>query len=299
MDMLAARLGHRPAGVPRCATRSGPATAPRPARCSAPGAALPPASMRCGRAGGRCARRRGWNAASAARRAAASGIACMWYGIGNTACPIRPRWSLGHRRRRPRRAVLRRGRYRPGLQHGHAADRGRRARACRSASLGAGRRRHRPHPRCRQDQRLAPDLRQRQRRAAGRRGAARRDPAPGQCRRRRRAIRLERGAICVIDGAASHAIELRALARRPRRLRAARRRTLRPADHAARRRRPGHPVRDLRLRRAGADGRGGYRPRHGHACCASSPPTTSAARSTRRWSRARSTAASPRASGSR
>ena len=46
------------------------------------------------------------------------------------------------------------------------------------------------------------------------------------------------------------------------RLRAARARHLRPADHAARRRRPGRPVRDLRLRRADRRGRGRPRPRH-------------------------------------
>jgi CO/xanthine dehydrogenase Mo-binding subunit len=66
-----------------------------------------------------------------------------------------------------------------------------------------------------------------------------------------------------------------------------------------RRERPGHPLRHLRLRRA--DGRGGGRhpARHRQGDRDRRRPTTSAAPSTRRWWRARSTAASPKAWASR
>ena len=64
-------------------------------------------------------------AASVTRRGV--GIACMWYGIGNTALsnPSRMRLALDAGRKAP---VLQwRGRYRPGLDHGADADRRRRA----------------------------------------------------------------------------------------------------------------------------------------------------------------------------
>ena len=65
-----------------------------------------------------------------------------------------------------------------------------------------------------------------------------------------------------------------------------------PPTTAARRERPGRPLRHLRLRRADGGGGGGHRARHHQGRARSSPRTTSAAPSTRRWWRARSTAAS-------
>ena len=112
------------------------------------------------------------------------------------------------------------------------------------------------------------------------------DAAPGRGRRTARPRRRRR---------LGH--RARRAPRRRARLRPGRDRHVRPAHDAARRRRPGHPVRDVRLRRPGrarwTSTSSSARP----SSAGSSPPTTSAGRSTRRSSRARSTAGSPRASG--
>ena len=113
-------------------------------------------------------------------------------------------------------------------------------------------RRHRPDRRRRQDLGLAPDLRLRQRRRARRRAIcagkilrARQRSAGG------RALALDGRTLVVARAAATRA------SRRPRRdcrptrdgdRRSSASGTLRSADHAARRRRPGHALRDLRLR---------------------------------------------------
>ena len=169
--------------------------------------------------------------------------------------------------------------------------------ACRREHFDAGGRRHRPDRRRRQDLGLAPDLRVGQRRAARRR-----------CDLRRKILALANAgadARLALDGAQLTIGDGEALAhdRSRRRLEADADGVvlegigqLRPADHAARRQRPGRALRDLRLRRADRRGRGRYRARHGEGAVGSSPRTMSAAPSTRRWSRARSTAASPRGS---
>ncbi len=96
--------------------------------------------------------------ASGPRRRRGVGIACMWYGCGNTSLPnpSAMRITLGARRRP--HLLQRRRRHRPGLIHGALADRRRRARPA-ARRLPHGRRRHGPHAGCGQDLGLAPDVR--------------------------------------------------------------------------------------------------------------------------------------------
>ena len=128
------------------------------------------ASRRCGRLG-RGARHAvaALQRGAAARRRRGVGIACMWYGIGNTV-DVEPLDACGSRCDRDGTLTLlqRRGRYRPGLQHDHGCRSPPMRSACRPHAVPPGGRRHRPDGRRRQDLGLAPDLRLRQCRAAGR-----------------------------------------------------------------------------------------------------------------------------------
>ena len=65
--------------------------------------------------------------ASAPRRRRGVGIACMWYGCGNTSLPNPSDHAHHAGARRHAHLLQRRGRHRPGLVHGAAADRRRRA----------------------------------------------------------------------------------------------------------------------------------------------------------------------------
>ncbi len=62
------------------------------------------------------------------RRKRGVGVASCWYGCGNTSLPNPSTIKVGIVARRRGRAAPGRGRYRPGLQHGHRADLRRRAR---------------------------------------------------------------------------------------------------------------------------------------------------------------------------
>ena len=229
--------------------------------------------------------------AAAPRRRRGVGIACMWYGCGNTALPNPSTMRI---------ALSRDGTltfFNGAVDIGQGsttvltADR----RGCAWASAGdvpPRRRRHRADGGRRQDLRLAPDLRLRQGRDARRPGSAPEDPGACQCRR-------ERGA-----GARGRD------ARHPRRRRPAPRRSRRAC-------RPtssgivleGLGAYDPPTTALDADGQGvpyatyGFAaqmaevevdtgPRHDEGAARSSPPTTSAAPSTRPSSRARSMAAS-------
>ena len=122
LDELAAAARHRPARVPPSQRARAPARRPRPGRCwrRAPACAQCLDALRPALAGG-AARARGCvqratPRAQAVRRGA--GIACMWYGIGNTVDrqPVddarRPAAATG-----ASMLLQRRGRHRPGLEH--------------------------------------------------------------------------------------------------------------------------------------------------------------------------------------
>ena len=216
------------------------------------------ASRRCARIGSaRAPRRRSNSTANERKLARGVGIAGMWYGCGNTSLPTRrPSASASSRDGRIVAASGRR-RYRPGLQHRHHADRRRCPRRCRSLfDLVSA------------DTDLTPDCGKtsasRQTFVTGKAaelagaGAARSrfcgSPMPATTRRiaarrigtlvvrddDRRARRIDLGSCrtsdfgYVLDGGGN----------------------LRSADHAARRRRPGRPLRHLRLRRAYGRSRG-------------------------------------------
>ena len=201
-----------------------------------------------------------------------------------------------HLGRRHGRAAPGRGRHRPGLEHGDRADRRRRARPA-ARGLPAEERRHRDHARRRQDLGLAPDLRH----------PARRRKKP------RRALREEILRFANVSAAAGLALRRRGAGRSARAASAGAStlprlpadadgfvfgasRDLRPADHAARRQGPGQALRRLRLRRPDRRARGRHAARHREARRRSPPRTTSAGRSTRCSPKARSRAASRKAS---
>ncbi len=236
-----------------------------------------------------------FNAARAGTLRRGAGIACMWYGIGNTSLSNPSEMVMGITPRRPRDAVLRRGRYRPGVEHHHGADRRRRARRAGGDDaiwLPA-------IPTCTRDAGKTSASRQTfvSGNAAQLAGVAlrARNPAPRQCRAgcddpagRWQHQRDRRGITTLLDPATCRRTREGLVLRGEG--------TIRSADDAAGRRRPGHPLRQLRLRRPGGAGGGGHRTRHRPRACASSRRTMSAARSTRSRSRGRSMAASPRAS---
>jgi aldehyde oxidoreductase len=131
MDRLAFRLKN--------ALRDG--DRPRPARCwkrrrhrRVPGGAAPALGQRAGRGS------RGGTMVRAIRRGV--GVASCWYGCGNTALPNPSTIRIGLTPHGRPGAASGRGGHRPGLEHGHRADRGRRAgRAARAFDLiGAGHR---------------------------------------------------------------------------------------------------------------------------------------------------------------
>ena len=134
MDDLAEALGldrwahppHQRARPRRRARRRG--------RCSTHSAGLPRVP-RC--AEGRLGRRRWrasprYNAAPRARRRGV-GIACMWYGCGNTSLPNPSTMRITLARDGTAHLLQRRRRHRPGLDHRAAADRRRRARPAAGA----------------------------------------------------------------------------------------------------------------------------------------------------------------------
>ena len=257
MDELADKLRHRPAGIPppQCAPRrrcdgDGPDACPAPAS--------PSAWRRCGRTGRRRARKPPPSIASAGQLRRGVGIGCMWYGIGNTSMSNPSRMRVGPVAGRHADALQRRRRYRPGLQHHHDPDRGRRAGragcAVRRWSWATPTSRPmpaRPRPRARpsspamRPRRAGEDLRQKILRLANV-GRARRCRWTARLHgaRRRRCVRAHRS-------------------RRDASAALLRRGPLRSADHAARCRRPGHPLRHLWLRRPDGGGRGRYRAGHG------------------------------------
>ena len=188
-------------------------------------------------------RGRGLQRQRAARSRRGVGVGCMWYGIGNTSMSNPSRMRIGLS---PDGTLTL---YSGAVDIGQgsntimtqiAAD----ALGLPVGAVRAGHGRHRSHRRCRQDLGLAPDLRLGQGGRTRRPRPAPADPAPGQCRARRRAVARRRQA---------HGARRRRGARAstsPTAGRADGRGHLRSADHAARRRRPGHALCDLCLRRA-------------------------------------------------
>ncbi len=276
----ALRVGSAHRDVPGAARERGPARLPG-------GAA--PALVRD--AGGRgCAQR--WRGRRPIRRGV--GVAAMWYGIGNTSLPNPSEIEVGLRA--DGTVVLFSGATDIGQGSNTilaqiAAD----ALGVPVASI------ERVGPdtdliaRRGQDVGLAPDVRVRERDPARGRGpapAAAHD-AGGRCGRDARdrgRSRRRRGTAEAVS-----VVELGELPGRGARLRPPRPRLVRPEDHAARRRRPGHPVRDLRVRCPGGRGRRRHRARDGQGAADRRGARRRAGPSTRRWSRARSRAASSRA----
>jgi hypothetical protein len=257
-DELAQKARHGPAGIP-------PAQRAAQRRCNGdrPGwsgvgiaeclEALVPHWQRAGRRRGvQCERMTACAAASASPRA---GMAAA-----TPRCPTRrpsdrPSPDGGG-------AAPGRGRHRPGLQHGHRADRGRRARpaARRDSIWSAPTRRSRPMP-ARPRPRARPSSPARRRRRRRKRCA----------KRSARANVSDAATLALTPGRLSSATAKRAQ-HRPRRCR--RRRTatssrpprdLRSADRPARRQGAGQPLRRLRLRRADRRTRGRPEARHGEA----------------------------------
>ena len=274
------------------AMRCAPATARRPGSGSTPASACAPASTRCGRPGrSRCARA----ARSMRRRAARSplrrgaGIACMWYGIGNTV----DREPVDDERRAALDAATARFMLYNGAQEiGQGTYTIMPQIVAQALGVPLGlidqvHRRHRRHRGRRQVVGVAPDLRVRQR------GACRRArPAPAAARATRLAGRG--------DGAPSRTLARRRSPRGARRRRAtaaARARPRATARRRARRRRVGsgtsirRPCRSMPTARAcptppTASPRRSRRSRSTSSsarssCCTSTRRTMSAAPSTR------------------
>ena len=255
-----------------------------------------PASTPCGRAGRPCARRpqRVNEPRRRPRSAAASGSAAMWYGIGNTSLPNPSTIEIGVRA--DGTVVLFCGA--TDIGQGSNTILAQIAADALGVPLALDRARRSPtptHARRGQDLGLAPDVRVGQRDPARRRGPA--PPAPdarrGRPRRDARARRRAGGGAGRRDGLGRRAARA---AGRGSRLRAAR-----DAAPTTRRRRRSTPTgRASRTRPTPSAPRS---PRSTSTsssapsrCAGSSRPTTSVGRSTRRWSRARSRAASRRAS---
>ena len=183
---LADARGHRPAGVPpsqRAARRRRHGDA---ARCSSTRAGLRrlPRGAAAALGGSARAEAAAFNARGGPRRRGV-GIACMWYGIGNTAMS-NPSTHAGRRSAPDGRAGLLQRR--ASISARAATPSCRRSppmrSACRWRDFAPGAGRHRPHRRCRQDLGLAPDLRlaARRREAAGARRCASRSCCLRQCR---------------------------------------------------------------------------------------------------------------------
>ena len=235
-----------------------------------------------------------------------AGIACMWYGIGNTviANPSTMRGALRCDAVRGAHLFLYNGAQEIGqgtatIMPQMFAD----AVGLPLACVRAGDGRHRPAPPTPASRRprARPSCR-----ATPRRRRARLAPAADRAARLRRRGRCRASRLRARRRRRSSAASARRRSATHRPARAGRpmpngdllvgQRPLQSADGAARRRRPGRALRDLRLRGADRRGRGRPRARHGDGCCTSTPRTTSAAPSTRPRSKARSTAASRRAS---
>ena len=262
IDRLADGRGHRPARVPHAER------APRRRRHRhRPGAraasASPTASRRCGPR---------WAAGAGGGRGRQRGGGAVRRGVGVAVLLVRLRQHraaepLDHPHRPPARRHARaapgRDRHRPGRDHGDRPDRRRRARAAgrrRSTLVGARHRADartpaRPRPRARPTSR------------------ARRPSAPAAALRAAILRHANAGADArlALDGGAARRSAARADDRARRaaggraRLRLRRGGELRPADHPARRRRPGRALRGLRLRGAARRARGRPRARHGEA----------------------------------
>ena len=262
--------------------------------------ALRPA-WRDGACGGERLQRRAPNASGSALRRGV-GIACMWYGIGNTviANPSTMRVGLRGTRRAADCSCTTARWTSARARNGPAADLRRRARAAAGELFDQ----------VMGDTDLTADAGKtsasRQTFVSGnaaRVGRARAAPPAARAARLRAPIAKpasswHRRPPTRRAGAAArsaHSICARCRPRRTATISLARG-LLRSADHAARRGRPGRSLRDLRLRRADRRGRGRPRARHGQGARTSTLRTTSAVRSIRPRSKARSTAASPRAS---
>ncbi len=179
------------------------------------------------------------------------GVAGMWYGCGNTslADPSTIRLGLksdGRLALHQGAVDIGRGRT-PSLRSSCADALGAPIDAFRSRL-----RRYRPDARiaARPPPRARPSSRARRRQLAG--AALRRpDPAPRQCRGGCDGSSSQEGQVLLVqDGGIAHRSTLPRLPLMPRRLRARRRRNLRPADQPARCRRPGRTLCRLWLRRA-------------------------------------------------
>ena len=226
------------------------------------------------------------------------GIGCMWYGIGNTAMPHPSTIRLGLTR--AGRLILYSGAVDIGQGSNTilvqiAAD----ALGVPVACFDLVTRRYRPHGRCRQDLGLAPDLRLGQGGGARRPRAARRDPAAGQRRPRCGARARPTARSWCARPAARSASSSPGSRPTPTAWCCCAEGHFDPPSAPLGRDGQGSPYPTYAFAAQIARVAGRPRARHHEGAARSSPPTTSAARSTRSRSRARSRAASPRGSASR
>ena len=138
------------------------------------------------------------------------GVASCWYGCGNTSLPNPSTIKLGLSAVRRSDPASGRGRYRPGLQHGHHADLRRRARPA-ARKIPAEKRRYGDHAGCRKDLGVAPDLRHRQGRREGQPGLARKLSCASPMSRRRPSIALDGASLTIREGEAVRRIDLATL----------------------------------------------------------------------------------------
>ena len=264
------------AGPSGAATRSARATRRPPARSCAPPPDCPNASTRCATTSSASSPRPKPATRRSPRVKRGVGIACMWYGCGNTALPNPSRMRI---------ALTAAGEL---TFFNGAVDIGQGSTTVllqiAADALGL------PPDRFRSvvgDTDLTYD--------AGKTSASRQTFVSGNAARlagedlRRRILAranagpdarlsLEGALLRVEDGPASRTLDLATMVARRDRRRAGRRGPLRSADHHAGREGPGRALRDLRLRRPGGRGRGGHRARHRRGAGASWRRTTSAAR---------------------
>ena len=127
---------HGPAGLPLEERASQRLPKRSPASGWKPASASPPAWKRCEPHWQRAlADAEAFNAADE-RVKRGVGVASCWYGCGNTSLPNPSTIKIGIAPDGDGRAAPGRGRYRPGVEHGHRADRRRRARPAARAHSG-------------------------------------------------------------------------------------------------------------------------------------------------------------------
>jgi CO/xanthine dehydrogenase Mo-binding subunit len=193
-----------------------------------------------------------FNDAASDRMRRGVGVACMWYGCGNTALPNPSTMRITLGRDGQAHVLQRRGRYWTGIDDRAPADRG--GLAGRSpGAIRTGCRRYRPDGRRRQDLRIAADIRVRQCGPAGGAGSEAQNPGARQCRERGDAQPCGAGAPHRGRRGVAHG-RSQVVGGRSRRDRAGRERHMGPADDTVECGRTGGSLRYLRLR--GANGRG-------------------------------------------